>query len=760
MIEGEGKEGFFKKLVLDVTGVVKERIIGNYFSEMKGCYGKAFALLAVYSLILAASAITIVGPLIIAGPMTLGLSRGFLELARKKKTSFSVLFSGFKDFKRAFCTFLLVALKTALWTLLFVVPGIIAAIRYSLSFFVLADNPDIKARDAIEKSKQMMKGKKLKYCIVSICFTTFYGWFYLSSVILGALENLNLDFIEIIYLVLGIFEAVYSVVVFPVLFYALIKMFYPDVFNGMQEETSEENAAEESVKKEPKPKKERKPLSKKAKKIIAGSFLAVILAVLIYLVFGLKIFYTYKPKMIKIPGQHYEMMSSEVTQDLYESVTGINPSFFSEEFKAKYRPVENVSWYDAIYFCNLLSKSEGLEPVYAVNGKKSVSQWNYKPHRENEIEGKITQDLSADGYRLPTVEEWQYAAKGGEDYEYAGSDNIDKVAWYEDNRGYTTHPAAQKKANGYGLYDMSGNVWEWCWDVGLDYSGKRYFCGGSLSDYADDCGVGSRDNCFAYDRLICLGFRPVRTVITAPKMVKIPEREYEMMTTEVTQGLYCAVMGENPSFYQTKNIDAINKKYSSDCDAEDVLKNGSLNNPVDKVSWYDAICFCNRLSIKTGLTPVYVVDGETDPDLWDYTPHTGDQSLYEYECEISVDSGADGYRLPSYEEWNYAAKGGQDYKYAGSDDIEEVCWYKDNAGNTTHPVGQKKPNGYGLYDMGGNVSEWCGDSYKLGNDSRIYCGNDWASSVGNCTVTNGMYCEASNYYINMGFRLARGVIKM
>ena len=80
------------------------------------------------------------------------------------------------DFKRSFCTFLLVALKTVLWSLLFVVPGIIAAIRYSLSFFILADNPDIKARDAIEKSKQMMKGKKLKYCIVSICFTTFYGF--------------------------------------------------------------------------------------------------------------------------------------------------------------------------------------------------------------------------------------------------------------------------------------------------------------------------------------------------------------------------------------------------------------------------------------------------------------------------------------------------------------------------------------------------------------------------------------------------------
>lgn len=232
----------------------KENIIGKYFSEMKGCYGKAFALLAVYFLILAASVITIVGPLIIAGPMTLGLSRGFLELARKKKTSFSVLFSGFRNFKRSFCTFLLIALKTVLWSLLFVVPGIIAAIRYSLSFFVLADNPDIKARDAIEKSKQMMKGKKGKFFGVSVCFTTFNGWLILSSVILKALENLNLAFFLIIYLVLGIFEAVYSVLVPPVLKYAIIKIFYQDLFNEKYfnetpEETLEENAAEESVKK-------------------------------------------------------------------------------------------------------------------------------------------------------------------------------------------------------------------------------------------------------------------------------------------------------------------------------------------------------------------------------------------------------------------------------------------------------------------------------------------------------------------------------
>lgn len=740
----------------------KQYIIGNYFSEMKGCYGKAFVLLAVYSLILAASAITIVGPLIIAGPMTLGLSRGFLELARKKKTPFSVLFSGFRDFKRSFCTFLLVALKTVLWSLLFVVPGIIAAIRYSLSFFVLADNPDIKAREAIEKSKQMMKGKKWKFFGVSVCFTTFYGWFILSSVILKALENLNLDFIEIIYLVLGIFETVYSVLVSPVLHYAVTKMFYPDVFNenyfnGMPEEVVEENAAEESVKKEAKPKKERKPLSKKAKKIIAGSFLAVllavILAVLIYLVFGLKIFYTYKPKMVKIPGQHYEMMSSEVTQELYESVTGRNPSVFSEGFKAKYRPVENVSWYDAIYFCNRLSKSEGLEPVYAVNGKKSVSQWNYKPHRENKIEGKITQDLSANGYRLPTVEEWQYAAKGGKDYEYAGSDNINKVAWYEENSGGTTHPAAQKKANGYGLYDMSGNVWEWCWDVDPGNSNNRYYCGGCWDSFDYGCEVDCRRDDYDDYRYGILGFRLVRTVITVPKMVKIPEQEYEMMTTEVTQGLYCAVMGENPSCFQRKNIDVIRKNFGSEV-AEEILNGVSLNNPVELVSWYDAICFCNRLSIKSGLTPFYTVDGKTDTEEWNYVPG----NWHEIKGQFSFDNNADGYRLPTVEEWHYAAKGGQDYAYAGSDDIEEVCWYKDNTGNTTQPAGQKKPNGYGLYDMSGNVWEF---NFNFDSDNNAVCsGGGCCDNSDNCIL--GVMVSNKTSYCNpyIGFRLARGAIKM
>jgi sulfatase modifying factor 1 len=112
------------------------------------------------------------------------------------------------------------------------------------------------------------------------------------------------------------------------------------------------------------------------------------------------------------------------------------------------RPVE-VTWCDAVAYCNWLSEKEGLPPCY--NGK-----------------GKMTRcDFSANGYRLPTEAEWEYAARGGtktRGYTYAGSDNPDDVAWYADNSGGQIHPVGQKQPNELGLYDMSGNIWEWCWD--------------------------------------------------------------------------------------------------------------------------------------------------------------------------------------------------------------------------------------------------------------------------------------------------------
>jgi len=144
--------------------------------------------------------------------------------------------------------------------------------------------------------------------------------------------------------------------------------------------------------------------------------------------------------------------ATETTQELWQNVTGKNPS----RFPGPQRPVEFVSWFDAVAFCNALSLREGLEPAYEITGTEV--RWN----------------RWAKGYRLPTEAEWEYAARGGRlgalDGEaltkapYSGGTEADELAWYEKNSGKTTKPVGGKEPNQLGLYDLSGNVWEWCWD--------------------------------------------------------------------------------------------------------------------------------------------------------------------------------------------------------------------------------------------------------------------------------------------------------
>ena len=226
--------------------------------------------------------------------------------------------------------------------------------------------------------------------------------------------------------------------------------------------------------------------------------------------------------MIAVPGQNFSILATEVTQELYESVMGENPSEFKGE---KNLPVENVSWVDAVAFCNELSVKEGLKPCYSYKENTNAAQWgldnnemsDWSENKWKKFNKNFACDTTADGNRLPTVAEWLWAAMGGQVFKCSGSDNLDEVGWYYKNSEEKTHPVVQKKPNGYGLYDMSGNVWEWCgdldeyfWDFDPDYSNVRYNCGGWSSN-AYYCEVGYEFWSDANSTSNNLGFRIVRS---------------------------------------------------------------------------------------------------------------------------------------------------------------------------------------------------------------------------------------------------------
>lgn len=239
-------------------------------------------------------------------------------------------------------------------------------------------------------------------------------------------------------------------------------------------------------------------------------------------------------RSVKIPS--FFICDHEVTQGEYVKIMGENPSYFSNDAsineEQKNRPVECVSFYDAIVYCNNRSIAEGLNPCYKINGSYKPSDWGFVPIVFNQDWNAVTCDFSANGYRLPTEAEWEYAARGGKkyigdgnrQYLYAGNDDIKEVAWYVDDSNAKTHEVKEKDSNQLDIYDMSGNVAEWCWDwfseitAETPITGESFTSGTSRSSRGGNWGekafsnqVSSRSNENPALKSYGLGFRVVRT---------------------------------------------------------------------------------------------------------------------------------------------------------------------------------------------------------------------------------------------------------
>ena len=180
--------------------------------------------------------------------------------------------------------------------------------------------------------------------------------------------------------------------------------------------------------------------------------------------------------------------------------------------------------------------------------------------------------------------------------------------------------------------------------------------------------------------------------------------------------------------------------------------------PAHQVNWFDVLMYCNRRSVAEGLTPCFSIGGETNPDKWGRQPDSQEDPGWDDWYHAKCDFTANGYRLPTIVEWEYAARGGNgltgyQYKYAGSDILDEVAWY---ATDGLREVMQKKPNTLGIYDMCGNIEEWCWERY--GNDTlRRYAGGYYYfTNEKDFVLSNLMYCGFLTVRnTHLGFRPVR-----
>ena len=440
----------------------------------------------------------------------------------------------------------------------------------------------------------------------------------------------------------------------------------------------------------------------------------------------------------------------EVTQEQYEKVTGKNPS----HFKGATLPVEEVSWEDARQFCKKLS------------------------------------EMDADhNYRLPTEAQWEYACRAGTTTRYSCGNELDSdCAWFRGNSGNQSHPVGEKRPNAWGLYDMHGNVWEWCSDghdidcygdypavapTGPSTGSVRVVRGGSCVDAARYCRSADRRGYWSGDRSGCLGFRvalvPAESVPVSEDTMSPPEPEPEPSLTPATP--------EPAAELPEDHTNAIGMQFKLIPAGEFMM--GSPANDPDK-SDDETPQHRVRITKPFYLSVCEVTQGEFEQVMeWNPSQFKGTTRPVEGVswrlatefCEklSELDDRYD-YRLPTEAEWEYACRAGTTTRFSCGDELgPEYAWFNQNSGLKSQPVEQKLPNAWGLYDMHGNVQEWCQDRYdteyydnsptvdpmgaERGHGDRVIRGGGMLGGAKNCRSADRRGGDTHSDKSRIGFRV-------